>query len=114
MVKHQSHLRFVFWAMLVLYLVLLLCEYLRPGFVSTGMNPHVLLLVLFAFSPFLSVAPSRPDHYTLRVTPYTLAILGIVLALIVWHIGGDFGVMRFWIAIAVGVSPMLFILAPRA
>lgn len=105
MVSTISHLRFACWASFTLYLVLLLCEYLRPGFVSTNMNAHVVLLAaaLFACADRSVIRRSR-----VLIHGVIAAVIGVVLALIVWHIGADFGVMRFWISLAVGVAPILF------
>lgn len=87
-----------------LYVALLFAEYLRPGFVSTSMNVHALWLVIL---PLTLLAPHTDSPSKQSILHRTgLVIIGIVLALIVWHLGGVFGAMRFWLAGAAALLPL--------
>ncbi len=49
--------RFGFSVTFILYLFLLLAEFLRPGFVTTAMNAHILILVMIGW--LILIASSR-------------------------------------------------------
>lgn len=104
---NQSLIRFAAHVSVVLYIALLFAEYLRPGFVSTAMNVHVMWVVIV---PLVFLADTQttsdPSFGRRGVSGFVLAVLGIVLALIVWHLGDVFGAMRFWFSIAVSVTPL--------
>jgi hypothetical protein len=104
MVK-QSLIRFAAHVSIALYAALLFAEYLRPGFVSTVMNVHVMWMVIVP-SVLASDVHTSSGLVKKGASAFALAILGIVLALIVWHLGDVFGAMRFWFAVVVGLTPL--------
>lgn len=114
MVK-QSLIPFAAHVSIALYLVLLFAEYLRPGFVSSVMNVHVMWVVMVPLI-MLSDTQTTPNPSVKRrgvFGAFTLLLIGIVLALIVWHLGDAFGGMRFWFAAAVGLTPLALSRIPR-
>ncbi len=109
MVK-QSLLRFAAHVSIALYVALLLAEYFRPGFVSTVMNVHVMWVVIVPLVLMSDMHTSPSPSFVRRgVSGFILVLFGIVLALIVWHVGEVFEGMRFWFAIAVGLAPLAFL-----
>lgn len=113
MVKH-SLTRFAACISIALYLALLFAEYLRPGFVSTVMNVHVMWLAMVPLVLTSDIHTSRDTSVVKRgVSRLGLVLIGIVLALIVWHLGEVFGGMRFWFAIAAGFAPLALFRYPR-
>lgn len=98
-------------AALVVYLGLLLAEYLRPGFVSSAMNAHVLWIVIVGFGIWESVSDDvrvAPKKKSI-VSRISLFVFGILLALIMWHLGSVFGDIRLFFALAVGILPTILL-----
>lgn len=122
MVK-ASLIRFSAQVSIALYVALLFAEYLRPGFVSTVMNVHVMWLVivpLVLVTPLHPLLPlSSPGSGLVerlgrgRVYGLRFILLGVVLALIMWHVGEVFGGVRFWLAVAAGITPLALFRYPR-
>jgi hypothetical protein len=100
---NQALIRFSVHVSVALYVVLLFAEYLRPGFVSTAMNVHVMWFVIAPLILLLNapIAPNASLRKDGVLTQIALMVFGCVLALIVWNLGDVFGAMRFWFAIAV-------------
>lgn len=116
--------RFGFLAIFTLYLVLLLAEYLRPGFVAKNGNVHWLWAVMvlwvamdIGLRRFWS---SRSLHSNDRESDRTSfggvvwasvlsVIFGIFLGLIVWRLGEAFGGMRLLFAFAAAVTPLFLV-----
>lgn len=113
MVKH-SLTRFAACVSIAVYVALLFAEYLRPGFVSTVMNVHVMWLVMV---PLVLASDIHVSHNLSKakrgVFNLGLILFGIVFALMVWHLGDVFGAMRFWFAVAVGCAPLALFRYPR-
>lgn len=103
----QPLIRFAAGTSIALYIALLFAEYLRPGFVSTVMNVHAMWAVMV---PLVLATPLHPLLLPLGrgrvLSGIALLVLGTILALIVWHLGEVFGGMRFWFAVAVGITPL--------
>lgn len=95
----------------VAYLALLFAEYLRPGFVSNAMNAHVLWIAIIGFGAYELVVDSRSmtEEKASRLAFLGPAIAGILLALVVWHLGALFGDMRLFFALAVGILPSVLL-----
>jgi archaellum biogenesis protein FlaJ (TadC family) len=110
----RTLIRFAAHVSVVLYVALLFAEYLRPGFVSAVMNVHAMWFVivpLMVFAPLdpcssRNSGPSSAIHWGKIAARFALGIMGLVLALVVWHLGEVFGGMQFWLAVAVGVTPL--------
>lgn len=109
--SNMSVSRFGLLVSLVVYLGLLFAEYLRPGFVSNAMNAHALWIVIIAFGAYEFAADSQPSigEKTSRLVFFGPAIVGVFLALIVWHLGALFGDMRLFFALAVGILPSVLL-----
>ncbi len=108
--SNMSISRFGFIVTLLVYLGLLFAEYLRPGFVSNAMNAHVLWVVIVGFGVYDLVVDSRLiEEKRSRVSTLGSIIAGVLLALIVWHLGAIFGDMRLFFALAVGILPMVLL-----
>ncbi|MEK7632549.1 MAG: hypothetical protein AAB473_02040 [Patescibacteria group bacterium] len=119
--------RFGFITLLVVYLGLLFAEYLRPGFVSNAMNAHVLWIAIVgtiiveqngrSADDRLERDERRPDQNITRpirsrvipIAQFALITSGLLLALIVWHLGTLFGDMRLFFALAVGILPFVLL-----
>lgn len=103
--------RFGFSVSLGLYVLLLLLEYLRPGFVSTAMNVHVILLGVVGFIVADAVILRGRTVHDADRSPSLLhqltagagsLIVGIILALVAWSIGSMFGDFRLLFSLAIG------------
>ena len=103
--------RFALLVTLIVYLALLCAEYLRPGFVSSAMNVHVLWIAIVAFGVSGIVSDADPMIVEKKSVILRIGLLfvGILLALIVWHIGALFGDMRLFFAIAIGILPIVLL-----
>lgn len=107
--------RFGFLVTFFTYIVLLFAEYLRPGFVSSAMNVHVLWIAMIGWivveivcdRTFRSFKETSKDT-SLLLFKSTVFVAGIVFALITWRIGSVFGDMRLFFAITIGILPMVF------
>lgn len=114
----MTHTRFAILAALCSYIGLCFAEYLRPGFVATGMNVHVILLVIGALSMyevFASTHASNIDEQAPRSWLLWLCALvfGAILGLIVWRNGGVFEGMRLWISLIAAFAPLAFLKLSR-
>ncbi len=88
----------------LVYVALLFAEYLRPGFVSTAMNVHLLFLVLAAWLIALARNERAGSDGAPRRFPFFIVLLcAILLALVTWNIGGVFGDMRLLFSVGVGI-----------
>lgn len=86
------------------YILLLLAEYLRPGFVSTAMNVHICLVMLFGWGILLKNVRSSPEENRHHWWSWCLLLIMSTMAMvIVWNIGEVFGDMRALFAGGVGV-----------
>ncbi len=105
---NRDLIRFTAHVSIALYVALLFAEYLRPGFVSTVVNVHAMWLGIVPLILVLNVPANSGSSIQGRGIPmhFALSILGIVFGLIVWHLGDVFGGMRFWFAVAVGLTPL--------
>jgi hypothetical protein len=121
----MSMFRFGFLATFTLYLVLLLSEYLRPGFVSTNGNVHWLWVVM-AFWVIIDVAMKKRRGFDLEdeeeprgrfvgsfVRFSVLTILGTFAGLLAWHVGEAFGGIRLLFALVAAVTPMFLVRSYR-
>lgn len=103
--------RFSLLVTLVAYLALLCAEYLRPGFVSNAMNAHVLWIVIVGIGIWEGISDDvlpAPEGRSPAVR-IGLFFVGILFALIVWHVGSVFGDMRLFFALAVGILPIVLL-----
>ncbi len=109
--SNMSISRFGLTVSLVVYLSFLFAEYLRPGFVSNAMNVHVLWIAIIGFGAYDLAVESRStsEERKSRLAFFWPAIVGILLALIVWHLGAFFGDMRLFFALAVGILPCILL-----
>ena len=109
--SNMSISRFGFTVSLAVYLGLLFAEYLRPGFVSNAMNAHVLWIAIIGSGVYeFTVDPrSTMKEKESRTSTFASIIAGIVLGLIVWHLGTLFGDMRLFFALAVGILPFILL-----
>lgn len=120
----MSIARFGFLAIFILYLVLLLAEYLRPGFVATNGNVHwlwVAMVVWVAMDIGLRRFWSSRSLYSIdREEDRTsfggvvwasmlLIVFGILLGFVVWRVGEAFGGMRLLFALAAAVTPLFLV-----
>jgi hypothetical protein len=96
----------------LLYSGLLLAEYLRPGFVSTALNVHVLWVVMVAWiigekGVWGRSWAARGDARFSRMTRGTMLIVSllaaVVIALVVWKVGAVFGDMRLLFSVTMGM-----------
>lgn len=128
-VCNMSISRFGFLAIFISYVVLLLAEYLRPGFVATNGNVHWLWVVMAGWvvgDGVLGIGNRRKgvgrsvlpdgdqDGHLVSFSGRILSLLflfvfGSILGLIVWHIGEAFGGMRLLFALAAAVTPFLLV-----
>ena len=120
--------RFGFLAIFTLYVVLLLAEYLRPGFVATNGNVHWLWAVMVGWvtvdlglKRIWSLRSSRlndcrEDRVGIGGVFASIVSLGfgIILGFIVWHVGEAFGGMRLLFALVAAVTPFLLVRSVRA
>ncbi|MFA6017619.1 MAG: hypothetical protein WCT28_03095 [Patescibacteria group bacterium] len=101
-----SNIRFALGISVVLYIVLLFAEYLRPGFVSSAMNVHGIWLVIVPLCIVECMSRNFvPPRSKLVLVLSILA--GIIFGLIVWKLGEPFDAARFWFAAAVGALPIV-------
>lgn len=125
---NMSIARFGFLAIFILYLVLLLAEYLRPGFVATSGNVHWLWVAMvlwvaidiglkrFWFSRMLNSNDGEDDRTSIGGAVWASIFpiaFGILLGLIVWHVGETFGGMRLLFAIVAAVVPFILVRSTR-
>lgn len=104
----KTFIRFGLGVSIAVYFGLLFCEYLRPGFVSTAMNVHALLIVIGVLGLCEVWWGSSKDALSKRswLLLAVLMLVGILFAFITWHVGEDFGIMRFWLSVSVACLPM--------
>lgn len=109
--SNMSIPRFGLIVSLVAYLGLLFAEYLRPGFVSNAMNAHVLWIAIVGFCAYEFVVDSQPmiEARRSRISHLASIVVGVVLALIVWHLGALFGDMRLFFTLTVGILPFILL-----
>ncbi len=108
--------RFGFLLTFLAYIALLFAEYLRPGFVSSAMNAHMLWVVMTGWI-FAEVFTERVSYPAVEQTAknssalvrFLLVVTGIILGLIAWHIGAVFADLRLFFALAVGILPFVFL-----
>lgn len=127
-VCNMSISRFGFLAIFISYVALLLAEYLRPGFVATNGNVHWLWAVMggwvavdlglkrFRSSRSIHSNDRQDDRTSVIRTICALILsmaLGVILGLIVWHIGEAFGGMRLLFALAAAVTPIFLVRSSR-
>lgn len=116
--------RFGFLAIFISYVVLLLAEYLRPGFVVTNGNVHWLWVVMAGWVMidlgFRRWRGSRSTHSNDREddrmsvgrvvsSSILLMVFGVLIGFIVWRVGETFGGMRLLFALAAAVTPFLLV-----
>ena len=96
----------------VAYIAFLFTEYLRPGFVSSAMNIHMLWIVMIGWIvvEILYDQVHRSSKEALKnassnIPRFIMLLFGFVLAFIIWHIGSAFGDMRLFFALAIGILP---------
>lgn len=127
-VCNMSIARFGFLAIFTLYLLLLLAEYLRPGFVATNGNVHWLWAAMVGWvmvdlglrrwrGDRSNRSNDRGDDQTSVCAVVCSSILsmafGILLGFIVWHVGEAFGGMRLLFAFAAAVTPVFLVRSSR-
>ena len=106
--------RFGFVVTALVYAMLLFAEYLRPGFVSTALNVHLLLLVLAAWLVALAREERVGTENTVYRFPLFIVLLcAILLALVTWNIGGVFGDMRLLFSVGVGILVIVVLRSSR-
>lgn len=91
------------------YIVFLLAEFLRPGFVSFIFSVHWFLLAMLIFGALTTFWPraSRFKPADLRLRPVLLALaVGLILGIMVWRSGAAFGDWRIFVTLAVAVAPI--------
>lgn len=121
----MSIFRFGFFATFTLYLVLLLSEYLRPGFVVTNGNVHWLWVVVMMWIVIDVWAMkhrrlvtedgegSRGSFLGRLTVVIVLAVASLLLGLLVWRVGEAFGGMRLLFALAAAVTPGILVRSSR-
>jgi len=82
-----------FYTSVISYLVFLLAEYIKPGFVSNYMSVHWFLLAVIVFAIWWgSQVKTVHDRASVQ---YVLSVLfGFILAILVWQVGADFHEFR--------------------
>lgn len=86
---------------LATYILLLVLDTLRPGFVSSSFSVHLLLIPTLLFV-VASRAASPPTPRLLVTIP-----LSLLLAFFVWSYGAVFGDFRLLLALATALIPFL-------
>lgn len=127
-VCNMSIARFGFLAIFISYVVLLLAEYLRPGFVATNVNVHWLWVVMVGWvmidmgmrwwrgSRSMRLSDREDDQAGFGGVVFSIAAstaFGIILGLIVWRVGEVFGGMRLLFAFVAAVTPFLLVRSVR-
>lgn len=83
---------------LVSYLFFLLCEYLRPGFVSFVFSVHLFLIPIIIFGYLL--ARNECEHAKDKlITTIASVAIGLILMIVIWREGEVFGDMRVFMTI---------------
>ena len=77
-----------FYTSVVSYLVFLLADAIKPGFVSNYMSVHWFLFAAILFAVWWGSQPRKVSH--LSYVPYVLSVLlGFIAAILVWNLGTD-------------------------
>ncbi len=103
----QSIVKTGFYVSLTSYVIFWLLDAMRPGFVSRSFSVHLFLLAAIMFGVWWGIVVKE---YMDRpwVQMCVTGILGIVLAVIVWIFGEQFGLLRLLITLLSLFIPMLF------
>ncbi|MBU0531122.1 MAG: hypothetical protein ABIG32_03065 [Candidatus Uhrbacteria bacterium] len=97
----------------ITYIVFLLSDVIKPGFVSNYMSVHWWLLAAIVFAGFWSVTLKKThDH---PIIQYIVAgILGIIAAIFTWKIGADLAEFRILVTLIAFVLPMTVLAVLRS
>lgn len=101
---HQRLLCTAFYTSLATYLVLLMIEYKIPGFASYVFSVHLVLLLAVILGTIYAVTKPQPINYKWYYLP--AAVVGLVLALIVWREGVIFGELRLFLSLGCLILPV--------
>jgi len=83
-----------FYTSAISYLIFLLAEYIKPGFVSNYMSVHWFLLATTVFAIWWSTSHDFPKSRR-PVSFWTISILfGVLAAVLVWQVGSDLAEFR--------------------
>ncbi|MBU4314906.1 hypothetical protein KJ673_00705 [Patescibacteria group bacterium] len=93
---------------LITYGFFLLCEYLRPGFVSFVFSAHLFLIPILVFGIWLSVI-EKEDERNKNVSVIFQVLLGLLLMLVFWREGEVFGDMRIFMSLAGLLLPFVVV-----
>ncbi|MFH1142127.1 MAG: hypothetical protein ABIH67_04145 [Candidatus Uhrbacteria bacterium] len=77
-----------FYTSLISYLVFLLAEYIKPGFVSNYMSVHWFLLATIVFAIWWG-SQVKTAHDRASVQYIVSGLFGLVLAILVWQVGSE-------------------------
>lgn len=91
---------------LATYILLLVLDTLRPGFVSSSFSAHLFLIPTFLFA--LASCRATPPFKGGAGGGWSLPLLtASLLSLTVWHFGSVFGDFRLLLALAAALIPFL-------
>ena len=98
-----------FYISLISYLVFLLAEYVKPGFVSNYMSVHWFLLFTIVFAIWWSFVRCKNKPLRYRSVTYWLVsvCLGLLAAVIVWQAGSDLEEFRILSSILALALPVV-------
>lgn len=82
----------------VSYGFFLLCEYLRPGFVSYVFSVHLILIPAIVFGIWWANVAIEPKDRSSLWTGFKI-LAGLLLMIILWREGAVFGDMRIFICL---------------
>lgn len=82
----------------VSYGFFLLCEYLRPGFVSYVFSVHLFIIPIIIFGVWWSVVTKEQSDRSLIWIGFKIFV-GLLLMIILWREGAVFGDMRIFICL---------------
>ena len=95
-----------FYTSVISYLVFLLAEYCKPGFVSNHMSVHWFLFAAIVFAIWWSKNHNLPKSGR-PVIFWTISILfGLLAAILVWQVGADFQEFRILSLILAFLLPL--------
>jgi hypothetical protein len=100
--------RTAFWTALVSYLLFVVADFCRPGFVSYVFSVHWFAAAAIIFGALFVLLPStaRFKPADRWFGPYAMALaVGAILAVMLWRTGEVFGDWRVFLSLAALVGP---------
>lgn len=95
------------------YVLFLVLETLRPGFVVTTFSPHWFLGAALIFAA-VDARSGQLSEKGSRIALVPAVMFGIVAGVLTWSLGKAFGDARLFLALAAAVLPVLSILVRRS